>query len=240
MKKQNAIEEICIAGKTIEHIIKLPSGNHTGKRKKKSEKTSEGVQKYNDIQAERNLRRLVNHNFKEGDCHFTLTYKEAPDQERALKDLENFIKRLRRKFKKDEKELKYIAVTEFENKRIHHHIIINTSNVALVSKTWKKGHARASVLDESGDYSLLANYLIKETQKTFRKEENAKKRRYSASRNLERPEVIRRRVSAGRLYSDPEPTEGYQIIQDSVQIYENSLTGCDTLEYREVLLRRKE
>lgn len=240
MKKLNAIEEICRAGKTIEHIIKLPSGNHTGKRSKKSEKTPEEVQKYNDLVAERNLRRLVNHNFSEGDCHFTFTYAEVPDPERAQKDLENFFRRLRRKMQKQEKELKYVAVTEFENKRIHHHIIMNLADIKLVSKTWTKGHVRASILDDSGDYTLLANYLIKETQKTFRKEENVKKRRYSASRNLERPTVIRKRISAKKLYEDPTPTDGYQVIKDSIQIYENPITGCDTLEYREILLRRKE
>lgn len=240
MKKQNAIEEICKAGKTIEHIIKLPSGNHTGKRNKRKNPTPEEVQKYNDLSSERNLRRLINHNFGDGDGHFTLTYKDAPEQERAQKDLENFIKRLRRKFAKDNKELKYVAVTEYENKRIHHHIVINTADARLIDKTWTKGHTRLSLLDDSGDYSLLANYLIKETQKTFRREENVKKRRYSASRNLERPEVIRRRVSAGKIYDEPEATEGYQIIKDSIQIYENPLTGCNTLEYREIRLIRKE
>lgn len=234
MREEKAIKETCIAGKTIEHVVKLRAGNHSGPRKKEREKSSEEIQKHNDRVAERNLRRLINHNFGYGDGHYTLTYQDEVNPERAQKDLEYFIRKLRKKFQEKEKSLKYIAVTEYENKRIHHHILLNTNDAALIEDLWTKGHTRASLLDKSGDYALLSNYLIKETQKTFRQPEHYRKRRFSASRNLIRPDVIRERVSVKDIYQVPEPTEGYQIIWDSVQRYENYLTGCPILEYREI------
>lgn len=198
--------------------------------------SSEEIKKYNDIVAERNLRRLVNHNFGYGDGHFTLTYEEAPSPERAQRDLENFLKRLRRKMEQIGKILKYIAVTEYENTRIHHHTILNTNDTAMIMDAWGKGHVWSSLLDRSGDYSKLANYLIKETQKTFRKEGHYRKRRFSASRNLIKPEVKREVISARDIYDDPTPTKGYQVDKDSIHRYEHPVTGFTHLEYREIAL----
>ena len=72
--KQVAIKETCVAGRTIEHVIKLPSGCHKGKRAQRMNATPENVKKINDIVAERNFRRLINHNFGYGSGHYTLTY----------------------------------------------------------------------------------------------------------------------------------------------------------------------
>lgn len=234
MRGHIAIRETCVAGRTIERIIKMPNGNHKGRRSGVKAPSTEEIKKYNDIVAERNFRRLVNHNFGYGDGHFTLTYAEVVSPEDAQRDMENFIKRLRRRMAKEGKDLKYVSVTEYENKRIHHHMIINTNDSAMIDETWQKGHVWSSLLDRSGDYSDLANYLIKETQKTFRKEEHYKKRRYAASRNLVRPIVKREEVSVRDIFEDPKPTKGYTILKDSISRYEHPITGCTHLEYREI------
>ena len=100
------IQETCIAGRTIDRTIKITSGNHRSKRSPKINITPEKVQKNNDRIAVKKLMRLLNANFTGGDLHIVLTYKDAPDQLQAKKDRENFLKALRRKLKKNGKDLK--------------------------------------------------------------------------------------------------------------------------------------
>lgn len=236
-EKIKAVHEVCVAGKTIEHCLKLPSGNHKGKRSGRMNVTSEAVRKNNDRIVERNIRRLINANFCSGDSHITLTYgNHLPTQQEAKRDLGNFIKRLRRRMAKDGAELKYIAVTEYENHRIHHHIVVNTGDTAMVNSVWGKGWIHSSVLDDSGEYGQLASYLIKETQKTFRDEYCIRSKRYTHSLNLVKPVVKRDYVEVSRLYDDPEPIPGYYIDPNSVRRYEHPVTGLEHLEYIEIAL----
>lgn len=229
--KMKVVRETCIAGKTIDRTYKVSSGNHKGKRAKKCNVTSEQVQKNNDKYSVKDLMRLLNANFGHGDLHLVLTYKDAPDQRQAKRDREAFLKAVRREMKKQGIELKYIAVTEYKHSRIHHHIIINKFDVALIEKAWKKGWVKFTALDASGNYIKLAEYLVKETNKTFREEESVFKRRYSPSRNLVRPKVTRKYVEAAELFDDPKTIDGYYIDQDYCRRYEHPVTGLEHLEY---------
>ena len=87
MKSAVAIRERWVAGKVIGTTVKLPAGNHTGKRAKRRNITSDMVRKNNDRLAERNLTMLIDANFGEGDGHYTLTYAIAPTQKQAAKDI---------------------------------------------------------------------------------------------------------------------------------------------------------
>ena len=165
------IRETCIAGKTIEIEKKFSSrfNNHGIKRSPNMNKTPEDVAKVNERNAEKELRRKVNHNFKPGDLHLVNTYSgKEPNLEEAKKDIEEFIRKIRNLFRSQGKVLKWISVTEYKNKRIHHHLIINAISVNDLIKYWPKGHIRPSFLDSTGNYKKLAAYLIKETSKTFR------------------------------------------------------------------------
>ena len=230
-QKMKVIQETCIAGRTIDRTIKITSGNHRSKRSPKINITPEKVQKNNDRIAAKKLMRLLNANFAGGDLHIVLTYKDAPDQMQAKKDRENFLKALRRKLKKNGKDLKYIAVTEYKHTRIHHHIVIGDCDIALIEETWKKGFVKYSVLDNAGNYADLAAYLIKETTKTIREEGSVQKKRYSRSANLITPIVTKRYVDESKLWEDPEPIKGYYIDQDHCRRYEHPVTGLEHLEY---------
>lgn len=230
------IQETCIAGRTIDRTVKVATGSHKGKRAPKLNVTSEKVQKNNDRNAVKDLMRLLNANFAGGDFHIVLTYKNAPDQMQAKKDREAFLKSLRRTMKKQNKELKYIAVTEYEHARIHHHIVLNNFDEAVIERLWEKGHVKFSILDDSGNYVKLANYLVKETVKTFRQKDSVHKRRYSSSRNLVKPVVTKRLVDESKLWNDPEPIDGYYIDQDSCRRFEHPVTGLEHLEYIMVAL----
>lgn len=232
-----AIRETCVAGRTIDVTLKLSSGVHTHKRKPKKNITREAVQANNDRRAEKDLTRLLNANFREDDFHAVLTYKEAPTQAQAKKDRENFLRRLRRL----NPDLKHIAVTEWEHTRIHHHLVLHGSGLTLsqITELWEdKGYVKASLLDETGEYSDLASYLIKETSKTFRRSDSCFKRRFTCSRNLIRPVVKREKITLSELLdeTDPEPISGYYIPKETIRRYEHPVTGIEHLEYIMVAL----
>ena len=233
-----AIKEICVAGKTIEVILKLSSGNHREKRNGKLNITPEAVRKNNDRLAVLRLRRILNANFGYGDMHIVLTYREAPDPQQAKKDRNNFIKSMQRKMRKAGRELKYIAVTEYMHARIHHHIVINCSDIKLLTSVWKHGLIKAAALDDSGNYAKLAEYLLKETQKSFREEGCPNKRRYAASTNLVKPQVVRQAVDVEQLFEEPQAIKGYYIPEDYNRRYEHPVTGLEHVEYIMVALDR--
>ena len=233
---ERVIRETCIAGAVIDRCIKasFPRGE---KRKKKEKATSDAVKKNNDMLALKNLTRLINLNFYPGDLHTTLTYAEELSPEEANSELEKWIKRMRREYKKLDKEFYYIAVTEFKNKRIHHHVVMNYIDFQVINRQWKMGRIRCTPLDKTRNYRVLAEYLIKETQKTFREPENATKRRWKPSRNLKRPVVKREWVSISQLFQnldDIKPLKGYEIDRDTLRKYTNPVTKLDHLEYQMV------
>lgn len=199
------------------------------KRKPKRKLTSDQIKEKNFEQAKRNLKRLINANFGPGDFHCTLTYRKEsrPDQEEARKTLSNFLLRMKRHYKTHDAELKYIVVTEYENKAIHHHMIINKipETTDLINKLWKDGRAHFSILDNVGDYKLLAEYLIKETDKTFRSEDSANKKRYTRSRNLIIPEAEKKIITASSFRKNPKPMKGYYIDPESMYQGINPVTG---------------
>lgn len=227
-KRYKAIRESCVAGRTIDVTVKLSSGIHTEKRRQKKNITREKVRENNDRMAAKNLARLLNANFKEGDFHLVLTYKDAPTKEQAKKDRAQFIRKLRRFYP----DLKYVAVTEWEHTRIHHHLVTSRCDMDLVKDLWQNlGFVKTGLLNETGDYTKLAEYLIKETTRTFRMEGSLYKRRYSCSSNLVRPVVKREEISIVELFEDPEPIKGYYIPKDSIRRYEHPVTGIEHLEY---------
>ena len=233
---ERVIRETCIAGAVIDRCIKA-SFPRDGKRKKKEKATSDAVKKNNDMLALKNLTRLINLNFYPGDLHTTLTYAEELSLEEANSELEKWIKRMRREYKKLDKEFYYIAVTEFKNKRIHHHVVMNYIDFQVINRQWKMGRIRCTPLDKTRNYRVLAEYLIKETQKTFREPENATKRRWKPSRNLKRPVVKREWVSISQLFQnldDIKPLKGYEIDRDTLRKYTNPVTKLDHLEYQMV------
>lgn len=234
--KVRATKEIIIAGKCIMCSLKIKAGNHTGKRGKKRNITAEAVRKNNDRLALRNLTAILNTNFRSGHLHVVLTYRELVDYETAKKTYDKFTRELKKKLKARGEDLRYIHVIECEHTRLHHHIVINTSDLELVEETWGYGLIKASVLDSSGEYSKLAAYLLKETQKTFRTGDNPYKKRYTASRNIIKPEIKVVEIDLEELFEDPAPLKGYYIPKELCRRFEHPVTGIEHLEYTMVAL----
>lgn len=237
------IKTTITAGKTIE-VSKTYSARYGVKGIKRSENinpTPEKVKKINQRNAEKRLRRLINTNFGEGDIHLVLTYKkeERPDVEGAHKELKNFIKRIKRVYEKEGLELKYIAVTEYEGKAIHHHMIIPGIDMRLIQKKWPHGKTRPTFMDDTGEYSLLAEYLIKETSKTFLEDGAAMKRRYIGSRNLVEPTVKKEIIKAQKFNNDPKPVKGYYVDKNSIVNGIHEITGWPYQFYRMIKIERR-
>lgn len=207
-------------------------------------KTPEEQQKENERNATKELARKLACNFKDGDLWTTLTYrpKARPSPEEAKKELMRFIRRTGYRFKKAGYEFKWVAVTEYENKAIHHHIVMNNPdglNVAkIIFEQWKQnGIAHHKPLYSNGDYRALAEYMVKETSKTFRVRDGGHRQRWSCSRNLAKPTVRYRLVKKAKKWSpNPKAKKGYRIDTDSIVNGINKWTGREYQSYTMVRL----
>lgn len=224
------IREVCVAGAVIDWSIR-PTHHQLGTRTPKSKPTREAVIKNNERIAEKRLARILNANFYPGDWHVTLTYAAVPSPAEAKKMLDNFLRRMRREYRKLGKEMKFVAVTEYENHRIHHHIVMNYINGGTIASQWQEGRVRFTGLDKTRNYTALANYLIKETRKTFRKADNMTKCRYRCSRNMAKPIVVKQEVHVGKAWDEPKAIKGYTLVEESIRRFENPCTHFPCLEY---------
>lgn len=163
-----------------------------GKRKSKNGKTTAKQKIINEKNAKRKVARLINTNFTKGDIFLTLTYEYAVKLDQAKKDLVNFLRRIKYFRKKNNlPDIKYIAVTESEGKRVHHHIIMTKLSLDVISDNWVKGKAIIGRLYPDKDYTGIAKYITKEPAKEFAK-------RWTQSRNLDKPEVRTKQLKTGR------------------------------------------
>ena len=183
-----------------------------GKRGKKKKVTEPKQRDLNEKNSKRYLVQLANGNFGIGDIHITLTYNSTclpGNEEEAEVVVKNYLRRIAyRRIKLGLEPLKYILVTEYGYEkdgdkliRIHHHIIMNggmpRDDMELMWTmeriNWKKaqtdqeyrksikliGWANADRLqvNENG-IEGLCKYITKNPKG---------KKRWSSSRNLERP-----------------------------------------------------
>lgn len=162
---------------------------------------------------------MVNANFRQGDLFLTLTFRERVDVENALRLFRNFISRLKRlRKRKGYSELKYLYVVESKRKREHIHLLINKMDISMkeLSEVWGLGRVMVSILEPGGDYTGLAFYITKENYKEYGK-------RWSGSRNLEKPKVKVTLVSEEKKTKRLRVPKNYKVIEE-VQYY-SEITG---------------
>lgn len=216
----------------VENIF---SGRY-GKRTPPSERrapTPEEQERINERQSARKLRRKIHANFDPNDLFETLTYgrDRRPDPKGAAHELKLFLNRLRRDWKREGTDLRYIVVTEYKSKSIHHHLIVNDlpdgTGAKKIAQSWSRnGHANTKYLYEDGQYERLAEYLIKETSRTFRDPDNPSKLRYSCSRNLVTPVAKTRILKRDDWPEEPRVPKGYYLEKDSL------VNGVNKMGYR--------
>lgn len=155
-------------------------------------KSKEAQKNLNDKNARKNLIRLINTNFKNGDYLLTLNYSEEnlPEgHEDAKKNMQNFIRRLNYQLKKRGLgKAKYIYITEhsiLKKIRCHHHLIISTDlPIDEVEALWKLGRRNNMKKLNCDELCLtgIATYLTKDP---------AGKKRWCSSNNLKKPTVTK-------------------------------------------------
>lgn len=215
------IKQTVYAGKTVE-IHKYYSARYglptKPNRNPHTQPSTEQMQEINRKHAVTKLRHLLNSNFEFGDIHAVFTYRKEDrpsDIQTAKKRYSKLMRELKKAYKKAGVEHKYIAVTEYENTAVHHHIVLKNIDVTLLRSCWEWGKVLISVLDETGQYGGLAEYLIKETDKTSKRPDGMYKKRWNASQNLTKPVIKREVVNAKSFREDPKPLKGYRLWKDS-------------------------
>lgn len=178
-------ETVYVTGDYMDGAI-YPVFQPAGKRRKKCRPTKTIQARLNQRNAEKKLTRLVHNNFGEEDLALHLTYREGEEPETAEevnKRLRNFLRRLKYRYGKLGKELKYITCTERGKKtqRLHHHLIISGGlDRDEIEKLWGYGWANSKRLQFGAKgVGELAHYMTKS-------EESYK--RWNQSRNLVLPE----------------------------------------------------
>lgn len=186
-------------------------------RRPNSDDTSAAQEKANQRKAIRELTIILNANFGYGDHHLVLDYKpderpETPND--ALYDRGIFLRKLRRAYKKFGIELKYVISTEHGKKgALHHHLVINHGvAMEVIQKLWKKGRVHFNPMDDAGEYSKLASYLLK--NRKYWKEAGGG-RQWTRSRNLVRPKTYKKIIRMDIYYAKPKPRAGMYLAPDS-------------------------
>lgn len=155
------------AGKCKE-VKKYYSRRHKPKEKriKREEPTRETQENVNIRKQTEQLRWKLNCNFQEGDMFVTFSYKkeERPDTyEDLVKQKNKLIADLRKEYKKQGRELKYIYVLETGSKGARHiHMVLESIEPKAIKRCWDRGRIDIRLLDGTGQYGKLAAYLVKE------------------------------------------------------------------------------
>lgn len=201
-------EKKIYCGKHYMEVDIYPYTETQVRRKKRSKKEKESNQfqrNLNDKNAKRKFLQLAETNFTEKDYFVTLTYdpKNLPKNEKeAEKEVENYLKRVRyRRNKAKLPQLKYLIVTEYAfdedgnlTSRPHHHLLMNGGLTRdeledLWSRKKKKGQKKKERIGLATTKRLMPddNTGITSLAEYFARHKKMKKK-YSCSKNLERPE----------------------------------------------------
>lgn len=228
------------AGKTVE----IHKGYSAREGRKYQRGEGEGVTPpamadYNEKLSRRKLVRLINENFCQDDVHMVLRWPKnaRPTPEYAAAELEKAKRTMRRRMKAAGRHLDYVSTTAIgERGALHHHLVTNLTDLALMRDIWTHGSVHMTRLYSSGDYSGLAKYFCGQEKG----EEGGRiiifGNRWSCSRGLTRTEPTRKTVHAESWREPPTAWKGYAVDVDSIELGVNPVNGAPYLFYRMVKL----
>lgn len=121
--------------------------------------------------AKHNFRRLFYNNFGAGDFMITLTFAKETCKQQSQRDLGNFVKRVRRLYRRNGAKLKYLYVYNGKSGGTHPHyyIVFNSVPGLLIDdivKLWDVEYTNAQVIfpDNNGLCIAMCEYLVKGIQ----------------------------------------------------------------------------
>ena len=233
--EKRLMEYKIISGRTVESRRGMmePGGRRKKVRRNTRVKGKTSLKKIlaNEREAVKNLARILNSNFREGDMWLTLGYPDErlpEDTEAAKREISRFLRRCREELKKEGVKLRYVVATSEtstatgERARIHHHVVMDPMGYEAVSRLWFAGFVSYRRLDGRGDYTGIARYMV-----TNAGEAHGKKR-WSTSKGLEKP-----------IYTEPVPvrmSERVNIPRDASlkekNLFQDEETGMMSLYVR--------
>lgn len=241
------IKETCIAGKTVEISKHYSYKWHKPgeQRGKKVKPTAEAQKRINQRKAAKDLRRLMNANFKQGDFLITLDFQreKAISQEEIQTAIQKFCRRLRIETKRLGLSCYYIYTKEIGPRGSKHlHMLLNQVPHEIIVKSWPHGgiNIKPVFTDEC---SKIADYFVKYANKT-EETENAQGiktgKRWYSSKNLKKPRIRRKVISAKEFRKDPSIPKGYEEVKDLTRRGISELTGYEFLSYVMVKTERQD
>lgn len=204
------IKTVAVSAGDYMRVHIFPVRNYRGGRRlKKFKASSEAQKKYNLKRAAMYFADLLHANFTENDYALRLSYDGVDvDTEMAERSFKNWLRRLKRAYKKKGVELRAMWKTERGKNggRVHHHVVINacegvTDDQRLMRRIWNNGgfggasYVYIAPLEfnvdakggfEDGGLTGLARYFICDDKPG---KEKITACRYGRTRNLCEPEV---------------------------------------------------
>lgn len=230
------IKEICVAGNTIEISKYFSYRYHCPEtdRQKKEELTSEAMKRINQRNAVKRLRRLLNTNFIDGDYLIRTDFNKVSvkDSVEMQTLTAKAIRKIKNAYRKNGLEFKYVYVKEIGPKGSKHlHMVCNRADVSLISDNWPYGYIHLDVLSSDGQYAKIAEYFIKYANKTEQTEGTLVGKRWYGSRNLLKPKISKKVITAKRFKGDPKDKRGYYVDKNSICYGISELTGFEYFTY---------
>ncbi len=231
------IIETCVAGKTFE-VCKYYSYRFHVKGEKRSGKeipTSEAQKRVNQRKAAKDLRRLMNANFEDGDLLVRLDFfrENAPPGSRQMQAMiKKAIRKMRTEFRKIGKDLRYIYVKEIGRRGGRHiHMMMSKCDTDLLMRCWPYGGIHVDPLISNGQYRKIAEYFIKYAVKTEETEGELIGKRWYASRNLIRPVVRKKILKENKFRKRVREKKGYYLEKESLKEGISERTGFEYFSY---------
>lgn len=230
------IQEVCVAGNTIE-VNKYYSVRWHSKGEIRSEKTdhsSEAMQRINQRMAGRNLRRLLNTNFVDGDFLVRLDFhKTIPKDSKEMQDLiSKSLRKIKAEYAKKDLTLKYVYVKEIGKRGGRHiHMVMSRCPTEILRHCWPHGGIHIDPLSSNGQYGKIAEYFIKYAARTEETEGKLLGKRWYGSRNLTKPKITKKVIQANKFSLGVKKKKGYYLQKESYRHDVSELTGYEYLSY---------
>lgn len=220
MRKQRIIQSRNMTEVYDSLFIKSYQGKGRKPRLPKQKVTPEEVKRNNLRMAKAKLRMLIDNNFTQDDYYLTLTFKHEVDPEEAKKAIKKFIRDVRKEYKKQGKELKYIYIAE-ERGKIHFHLLINHEieiTTVMMRKLWSHGFTDIRLYRGTAEDAIaMAEYFTKERKVVDEDNEKEKafNRTWIKSNNVKPPEEKVRTVRATEWKAEVNVPDGYYLDKES-------------------------
>ena len=207
--------------------------------------TPEAMKKLNRERAIRHLIQLADANLTDQDIHLTLTYRNAPTEDRAWRDVDNFMRTVKRRRKQyGMSPLKYFYTVEGNEsgskEKLHAHVLMSGGiSREELEAIWGNGWANADRLqpDERGLEAII-RYITKDQEK----------RKWHRSRNMVQPKqrtsdskVSNAKVKRIARGFEAEAKEIMERLYPKYRYVDVKVTVSDSVDgaYIRVLMRRK-